>query len=85
MAYSVTGRVSAVGAGPDDTLEFTMKWDLIPAAQNGHSASEEGGFFVDATLTDTEVEALLRTLVAERVSTRANISLIASDVRGCKL
>jgi hypothetical protein len=85
MSYSITGRISGVGGGPGDTIGFSLRWDLLPSAPNGHSASEEGEFYVDQTLTDTEMESTLRTLLAERVSTRSGLSFTSADVRGCKL
>lgn len=85
MDYSVIGRVYQGGGGPNGAIEFTVQWTLMPSAPNGHQYGEEGQFYVDAALTDTEVSAELRRQVAARVSERSALSIAEADVRGCSI
>ena len=81
----ITARVVTSGSSNvPGMLNVTLTWRLT-ASINGIVEESGAPFDVDPNQTDTEIEASLRTQLADYVSNLVGQTFTSEDIRGCKL
>ena len=82
---AVTARITGSGATTQEGVApFIVKYQMSGQV-GGQPQSEEIFFLCDPLLTDTEIEASVRSQLADYLTAFGNQTFLAADIRGGKI